>query len=68
MRQLTALNGKKEWEYEGKTLIAIADEGICKNCVFAENCTQLHIAISVNCTDDFTMSPFVVFIEKPAEQ
>ena len=74
MKQLTAKNGEKEWQYEGKTLIAIEDETpwLCKECFFYErpdDCPLTNKNEIPSCVNDFDeWEATTIFIEKPAEQ
>jgi len=67
MKQLTAKNGEKEWQYEGKTLIAVQAEGTeCKECYFHPACITTEPKGMPNCVLDFN-DYFINYIEKPAK-
>lgn len=70
---LTSKDGKSEWPYKKKTVIAIPEKDVCNGCIamsdnedkslnnFLNNCKNLP-----DCTTNF--NGWVIYIEKPAEK
>ena len=66
MKQLTAHDGQKEWQYEGKIYVAVPskDGGNCGYCAFNHNIDVCFEKVP-DCTNAFDVS--VDYIEKPAK-
>lgn len=67
---LTSKDGQSEWPYKGKTIIAIKELVLCRDCIIYpgddnERIEDYHCNDFPCCMTDFAVP--IIFIEKPAE-
>lgn len=66
IKALTSKDGKSEWPYKKKTIIAIEETQNCNGCIFMVNrCRNINRKHAPDCVFDFNR--WSIYIEKPAE-